>query len=72
MQQKLILFYHFTLSVIKLSFLKFCKILTKIFYVLHKKDGYISSRQNYKPIQFQTLPAPTDPVLRPHRKIQDR
>lgn len=47
MQQKLILFYHFALSVIKSSLLKFREILTKIFYVLHKKDGYISSRQNF-------------------------
>lgn len=63
---KLILFYHFTLSVIKLSFLEFCEILCKIFYVLHKKDGCISSRLNLI-IQLQILQVATDPVLRPRR-----
>lgn len=76
MQQKLILFYHFALSVIKSSLLKFCENLTKIFYVLNKKKTAIFQAVKLSIlisiIQFQTLPAPTDPVLRPHRKIQDR
>ena len=45
---KLILFYHFVLSVIKLSLLKFCENLTKIFYVLNKKRQLYFKLSNYQ------------------------